>query len=108
VGLSGASVARALYTRSSHVYVGHGRTVTGNKLEGEVWCRLDDEVVAWRQALFTPSSLFYVGVGGLAWIRGSRALLLCNMAKGPLHIGDGNRWLRVGSCRPHKGASVGD
>jgi hypothetical protein len=42
--------------------VGDGRTVADNQLEGEAWCRLDDELLAWRRALYTRSTLFYVGV----------------------------------------------
>ena len=36
---------------------------TDNLLEGEAWCRLDDELLAWRRALYTRSTRFYVGVG---------------------------------------------
>jgi hypothetical protein len=44
--------------------VGDGRTVVDNQLEGEAWCRFDDELLAWRRALFyTRSTLYYVGVG---------------------------------------------
>jgi hypothetical protein len=43
--------------------VGYGRTVVDNHLEGEAWCRLDDESLAWRRALYTRSRLFYVGAG---------------------------------------------
>jgi hypothetical protein len=57
-------VAPALHTRSSQFYVGEGRTVTGNHLEGDAWCRLDDELLAWLRALYyTRSTLFCVGVG---------------------------------------------
>jgi hypothetical protein len=59
----GRTWRRALYTRSSHFYVGDGRLVADNQLEGEAWCRLDDELLAWRRALYyTRSTLFYVGV----------------------------------------------
>jgi hypothetical protein len=27
---------------------GHGRKITYNQLESEVWCRLDDELQPWR------------------------------------------------------------
>jgi len=43
--------------------MGDGRAVADNELEGEAWCRLDDELLAWRRALYTRSTLFYVGVG---------------------------------------------
>jgi hypothetical protein len=43
-------------------YVGDGRTVAGNQFEGEASCRLDDGLLAWRRALYTRSTLFYVGV----------------------------------------------
>jgi len=43
--------------------VGDGRTVADNQLEGEAWGRWDDELLAWRRALYTRSTLFYVGVG---------------------------------------------
>jgi hypothetical protein len=43
--------------------VGDGRTIADNQLEGEAWCRLDDDLIAWRRALYTRSTLFYVGVG---------------------------------------------
>jgi hypothetical protein len=58
----GRAWSRALYTRSSPFYVGHGRTVAESKLEGAAWCRLDDELLAWRRALYTRSTIFYVGV----------------------------------------------
>jgi hypothetical protein len=38
-------------------------TVVDNQLEGEAWCRLDDALLAWRRALYTRSTHFYVGVG---------------------------------------------
>jgi hypothetical protein len=38
-------------------------TFVDNKLEGEAWCRLDDELLAWRRTLYTRSIIFYVGVG---------------------------------------------
>jgi hypothetical protein len=59
----GRAWRRALYTRSSPFYVGDGMTIADNQLEGEAWCRLDDEILAWRRALYTRSTLFYVGVG---------------------------------------------
>jgi hypothetical protein len=59
----GRAWRRALYTRSSPFYVGDGRLVADNQLEGEVWCRSDDELLAWRRALYTRSTLFYGGVG---------------------------------------------
>jgi hypothetical protein len=60
----GRAWCRALYyTRSSSFYVGDGKTVAEYQLEGEAWCRLDDELLAWLQALYTRSTLFYVGVG---------------------------------------------
>jgi hypothetical protein len=59
----GRAWRRALYTRSSPYYVGDGRTVADNQLEGEAWCRLDDELLAWRRALYTRSTRFFVGVG---------------------------------------------
>jgi hypothetical protein len=34
-----------------------------NQLEGEAWCRLDDELLAWRRALYTRYTIFCVGVG---------------------------------------------
>jgi hypothetical protein len=34
-----------------------------NQLEGEAWCRLDDELLAWRRALYTRSTILHVGVG---------------------------------------------
>jgi hypothetical protein len=37
-------------------------TVTENLLEGEAWCQLDYELLAWRRALYIRSILFYVGV----------------------------------------------
>jgi hypothetical protein len=37
--------------------------VADNQLEGEAWCWLDDELLAWRRALYTRSTIFYVGVG---------------------------------------------
>jgi hypothetical protein len=43
--------------------VGDGRTVADNQLEGEAWGPLDDELLAWRRALYTRSTLAYVGVG---------------------------------------------
>jgi hypothetical protein len=43
--------------------MGDGRKVADNQLEGEAWCRLDDELLTWRRALYTRSTLFYVGVG---------------------------------------------
>jgi hypothetical protein len=43
--------------------VGDGRTVADNELEGEAWYRLHDKLLAWRRALYTHSSPFYVGVG---------------------------------------------
>jgi hypothetical protein len=43
--------------------MGDGRAVADNELEGEAWCRLDDELLAWRRALNTRFTLFYVGVG---------------------------------------------
>jgi hypothetical protein len=43
--------------------VGDGRTVADNQLEGEAWFRWDDELLAWRRALYTRATLFYVGVG---------------------------------------------
>jgi hypothetical protein len=54
---------RALYTYSSHVYVGYGRIVTDDQLEGEAWYRLDDKLLAWRRALCTRSTPFEVGGG---------------------------------------------
>jgi hypothetical protein len=42
--------------------VGDVRYVTDNQLEGEARCRLDDELLAWRRALYTSSTLFYVGI----------------------------------------------
>jgi hypothetical protein len=44
-------------------YVGDGRKVADNQLEGEACCRLDEELLAWYRALYTRSTLFYVGVG---------------------------------------------
>jgi hypothetical protein len=41
----------------------YGRTVADNQLEGEAWCRLDEEFLVWRRALYTRTTLFYVGVG---------------------------------------------
>jgi hypothetical protein len=41
--------------------VGDGGLVADNELEGETRCRLDDELLAWRRALYTRSTLFYVG-----------------------------------------------
>jgi hypothetical protein len=53
-----------LHIRSSPFYVGDGRKAADNQLEGETWCRLDDdELLAWRRELYTRSTLFYVGVG---------------------------------------------
>jgi hypothetical protein len=52
----------ALHTLLSF-YVGDGRTVVDSQLEGEAWCRSDDELLAWRRGLYTRSSLSYVGVG---------------------------------------------
>jgi hypothetical protein len=60
--LVGRAWRRALYTRSSLFYVGDGRTVADNQLEGEAWCRLNDELLAWRRALYTRSTLFFVRV----------------------------------------------
>jgi hypothetical protein len=61
--MGGASVAPgALYALSSY-YVGEGRTVTDNQLEGEACCQSDDESLAWRRAFYTRSTLFYAGVG---------------------------------------------
>jgi hypothetical protein len=59
----GRAWRQVLYTRSSPFYVGYGRTVADNHVEGEAWCRLDDELLAWRRALYTHSTLFYVEVG---------------------------------------------
>jgi hypothetical protein len=55
---------RALYTRSSTFYVGDGRTIADNKLEGEAWCRLDDE----KKASVAPSALHTL----YSFLRGSR------------------------------------
>jgi hypothetical protein len=38
-------------------------TAADNQLEGEAWCRLDNEILAWRRALYTRFTLFFVGVG---------------------------------------------
>jgi hypothetical protein len=62
--MEGRAWPRALYTRSSPFYVGDGRTFADNHLEGEAWCRLDDELLAWHRELYTRSTLFYVGVCG--------------------------------------------
>jgi hypothetical protein len=59
----GRAWRRALYTRSTSFYVGDGRAVADNELEGEAWCRLDDESLAWRRALYTSYTHFYVGLG---------------------------------------------
>jgi hypothetical protein len=52
----------ALHTLFSF-YMGYGSTIAENQLEGEAWCRLDDELLAWHRALYTRSTLSYVGVG---------------------------------------------
>jgi hypothetical protein len=43
--------------------MGDCMTVADNQLEGEAWCRLDDELLAWRRALDTRYAFSYVGVG---------------------------------------------
>jgi hypothetical protein len=54
---------RAHYTHFSSLYVGYGRTIImDNRLEGETWCRLDDELLALRITLYTRFIHFYVGV----------------------------------------------
>jgi hypothetical protein len=57
----GRAWIHALYTRSSPFKVGDGRTVANSQLEGEAWSRLDDELLAWRRALYTRSTLFLRG-----------------------------------------------
>jgi hypothetical protein len=59
----GRAWRRAIYTRSSPFYVGDGRTIADNQLEGEAWCRLDDALLAWRLAPYTRSTIFYLEVG---------------------------------------------
>jgi hypothetical protein len=51
------------FTHALLLFVGDGRAVADNQLKGEAWCRLDDEFLAWRRALYTRSTLFYVGEG---------------------------------------------
>jgi hypothetical protein len=34
-----------------------------NQLKSKTWCRMDDELLAWRRAFYTRYTLFYVGVG---------------------------------------------
>jgi hypothetical protein len=67
LGETESSVGRAwrreLYTRSFPFNVEDGGLVADNQLEGEAWCRSDDELLAWRRALYTRSTLIYVGVG---------------------------------------------
>jgi hypothetical protein len=55
---------RALYTRYYSFYVEDGRPAsTDNQLESEAWCRMDDELLECRRALYTDSTPIYVGVG---------------------------------------------
>jgi hypothetical protein len=62
-------------------YVGDGGLVAENQLEGEVWCRSDDELLAWRRARYTRSTLIYVGVGRTSVALS--ALHTCNLVEGP-------------------------
>jgi hypothetical protein len=41
-------------------------TIADNLLEGEAWCRSDDEILAWHRALYTRSTRLYVGVGRIS------------------------------------------
>jgi hypothetical protein len=53
----------ALHTLFSFLRGRDGGLVADNQLEGEAWCRSDDELLAWGRALYTHSTLIYVGVG---------------------------------------------
>jgi hypothetical protein len=61
----GRAWRRALYTRSSPFYVGDGRTVADNHLEGEAWCGFDDELLS-----VAPSALLLHKL--YSFLRGSR------------------------------------
>jgi hypothetical protein len=54
---------RAFNTQFSPSHVGDGRTVAYTELEGKAVCPLDEVRLAWRRALSTRFTLFYVGVG---------------------------------------------
>jgi hypothetical protein len=74
----------AFYTQYSPFYAGDGTTVADTEVEGEAWCRLDDESLVCRRALYTRSTRFlresmYDKRGAE---RFARALLLWNLVEG--------------------------
>jgi hypothetical protein len=79
-----------------------------NQLEGEAWCRLDDELLACPLVFYTRSTLFHVGVGRTSAARDTR-----KPRSSLVYLGGGHitywKWKRIvtrRSCRSHKGGEL--